>query len=187
MTPQQIEPVPGGPVILTSPQPLRVLEGSDVLLDVFAVGDPPLTYQWNLDDTPLPGATASSLSLAQVRLEDAGDYSVTVTNKSGSASSLPAALTVLVPPVILEHPEDQIAEQGQAVSFSVTASGNAPLNYFWVHNGQLLREERASTLNLSGLQPSDAGEYSVYVQHLTSDGPVSIRSMRAVLTVVKSP
>jgi hypothetical protein len=89
----------------------------------------------------------------------------------------------LVPPIISVEPRDRIVARGGVAVFEVTASGNDPLQYFWTHDGQLLRDERNAVLNLSNVQEADAGVYSVYVRHLTPDGPVTIQSREVGLTV----
>lgn len=57
--------------------------GDAVTLEVVAVGAPPLTYQWQLNGQPIPGATAAVLTIAQFMETDAGDYDVVVTNACG--------------------------------------------------------------------------------------------------------
>jgi len=47
-----------------------------------------------LDGVPLPGAKTATLKLERVRAGDAGSYTMTATNASGSATSRPAALSV---------------------------------------------------------------------------------------------
>ena len=61
---------------------------------VYALGQG-LTYQWSKDGVDIPGATANSLSLRPLATNDAGSYTVTVSNVNGSLISTPAALTVL--------------------------------------------------------------------------------------------
>src|SRR5437879_10801119 len=61
-----------------------------------------------------------------------------VTKGAGSVSSNPATLTVNpapVPPTITTQPANQTITAGQTASFSVTATGTAPLNYQWRKNG----------------------------------------------------
>jgi hypothetical protein len=71
-----------------------------VSFSVTAAGTPPLDYQWNLDGTPLPGATSSALSLTNLHLPN-HTVAVLVTNLYGSASSN-ALITVrdTLPPMI---------------------------------------------------------------------------------------
>jgi hypothetical protein len=52
------------------------------------------TYQWYKDGVAITGANQSSYSISSVVKNDAGYYSVTVTNPAGSVSSAPVALVV---------------------------------------------------------------------------------------------
>jgi hypothetical protein len=61
-------------------------------------GQAPLYYQWKHAGTNLPGATASMLSLSNLKATDAGTYQVVVTNSLGSAASAVSTLTVLGTP-----------------------------------------------------------------------------------------
>jgi PKD repeat protein len=84
---------PAGPVITTAPQDLTVNESDDAMFIVVATGDN-LSYQWFYNGEAIDGATAPILSLENVAMEDAGDYTVTITNNHGSVTSEPATLTV---------------------------------------------------------------------------------------------
>jgi len=84
----------GAPLITAPPQSLGVVAGGTVTLSVTASGAPPLAYQWRRDGVPIPGATASSLTLAGVKAADQGAYSVTVSNALGAVTSSAAMLTL---------------------------------------------------------------------------------------------
>ena len=74
---------------------------------VTASGSGPLRYTWRLNGTPLAGATNSILALTGVSTNQAGEYSVVVTNGFGSATSASATLTVVVRPFIATQPVAQ--------------------------------------------------------------------------------
>ncbi len=61
--------------------------GTDQLLRVGAVGSPTVTYQWQLDGEDLEGETGPVLALPAIGYDQAGAYSVTVTNDYGSLTS----------------------------------------------------------------------------------------------------
>ncbi|TAL00707.1 MAG: hypothetical protein EPO07_09345 [Verrucomicrobia bacterium] len=83
------------PSIVTQPQSQTVTEGATAVLNVTASGTPPLRYQWFFNTTtPLANQTNASLTLAGVSSNDAGAYSVTVTNNYGATNSSLATLTV---------------------------------------------------------------------------------------------
>ena len=85
------------PFLLAQPQSQTVTVGQPVTFSVAAGGAQPLTYQWQVNSTNIPGATTSLLTLTNVQLTNAGTYSVTVMNAVGSAVSTNATLTVNVP------------------------------------------------------------------------------------------
>ncbi|WP_414664429.1 PA14 domain-containing protein [Horticoccus sp. 23ND18S-11] len=86
---------PQTPAIATSPQSQTVNVGDSVHFTVAATGTPAPSYQWRKGQTPLAGATGTSLSLASTQLSDAGNYDVVVTNTAGTATSGAATLTVV--------------------------------------------------------------------------------------------
>lgn len=177
--------IPTPPTITTQPAAQSVGVGSSVTFTVAASGTSPFTYQWHKDGADLTGATAATLTLNNVQLTDAGSYSVTVTNSLGSADSSPAALTVTaaVAPTITTQPQPQTVTAGNGVSFSVTASGTAPLTYQWSKDGNPISNATASTYTIANAQSSDAGTYTV----LVSNSAGSVGSTGAVLTVNQPP
>jgi hypothetical protein len=88
--------VPTAPAITSDPTNLTVNAGESATFRVSASGHP-LAFQWRLNNTALPGATNSILMLTNVQPSQAGNYSATVSNQLGLATSADAALTVIVP------------------------------------------------------------------------------------------
>jgi hypothetical protein len=82
------------PAIVSQPQNQIVTNGANVTFSVNATGTPPLAYQWQFNNTNLPGATSSNLTLTVVTFAQAGFYTVVITNVLGSAGSDPVALSV---------------------------------------------------------------------------------------------
>jgi uncharacterized repeat protein (TIGR01451 family) len=96
---------PQPPVITTQPQSQTAISGSGVILNVTAAGSSPLSYQWRLFGTNLPGATTEVLTLINVTSNKAGPYSVIVTNLFGSTVSSNALVSV-VPGISLSQAVD---------------------------------------------------------------------------------
>ncbi len=59
-----------------------------------AAGEPPLSYRWTFNSTPIAGATNSTLTLTDVSAASVGNYRLIVTNNFGSATSSVASLSV---------------------------------------------------------------------------------------------
>jgi uncharacterized delta-60 repeat protein len=88
---------PSAPLVVGSPMNQAVSAGADVTFSVLARGVPAPSYQWRLNGVDLPGATNWTLTLYNVRVEDAGNYTVSISNPHGTVQSAPALLTVHPP------------------------------------------------------------------------------------------
>jgi hypothetical protein len=88
--------VPVPPAIYTQPTNQAVVAGGVVNFSVAAAGTAPLSYQWRFGGTNLAGATNTTLTLTNVQMSQAGNYSVAVTNFYGAVLSSNALLTVAV-------------------------------------------------------------------------------------------
>ncbi|MCX6924287.1 MAG: LamG domain-containing protein, partial [Verrucomicrobia bacterium] len=103
------------PRITQQPASRTVYAGQSVVFDVVALGALPLTYQWQHNNTNLPGATSTTLVLTNLSSANAGSYMLMVTNPLGNASSSPATLTVITP---------------TPGSFAATVMASQPLAYW---------------------------------------------------------
>jgi uncharacterized repeat protein (TIGR01451 family) len=168
------------PVISGQPANLTVTNGNNASFTVTATGSGTLLYQWRFGGTNLVGThSTASLTITNAQAANAGTYDVVVQDDVGYVVSAPATLTVLVPPGILGQPQSQTGNIGGFVTFSVTASGSAPLGYQWRFGPTNLNGQTSSTLTLSNLQTNNAGNYSVVV----SNAAGTTNSAPAVLTV----
>jgi hypothetical protein len=171
------------PGIAVQPQSQTVSAGSAAVFSVTATGTLPLAYQWHKDGNAIAGATTSVYALANVLAADAGSYSVVVSNVAGSAPSVNAQLIVNVPPVISGQPQSLAVNPGSNATFTVIASGTAPLVYQWQKNGANISGATGSSYTRVNVQPGDAGSYTVQVTNMVG----SITSAAAVLTVNQAP
>jgi hypothetical protein len=109
-----------------------------------------------------------------------GSYSVVATiTSAGYTGSASGTLVIgpALPPVITQPPAGATIVQGGSASFSVSATGVAPLTYQWLRNGAPVAGATSATLSLSNVQPSEVGYYSVMV----SGGGSSTASRAALL------
>ena len=81
----------GQPTITRQPVDFSVSLGANLTNTVSAGGASALSYQWRFNQTELTGATNRSLVLTNIQLAHAGDYSVVVSDSSGSVSTSRAA------------------------------------------------------------------------------------------------
>ncbi len=84
----------GSPHFTIQPASQTVTKGTTVRLHARAAGVQPLGYQWQLDGTPIPGATNASLTLTNIQGRNAGTYQAVVTNTLGEAVSTAAIVTI---------------------------------------------------------------------------------------------
>jgi hypothetical protein len=168
---------PLGPSILSAPVSITVTQGQTAAFSVTADGTAPLGYQWYFNtNTALSGQTASNLTLVNVQATNAGKYSVRVSNGGGNLTSTQATLTVLVPPGITT----QTVLVSNNVTFTVVASGTAPLSYQWFFNtNSPIPNATNATHGITSLSTNDAGAYSV----LVSNSYGATNSAFATLTV----
>jgi len=85
------------PIINIQPQSQQSYVGGSVTLNVVTVSASATTNQWFKGATPLAGQTGTSLTLNNLQLTDAGNYSVVIGNANGTTNSTVAALTISVP------------------------------------------------------------------------------------------
>jgi hypothetical protein len=173
------------PSISAQPQSLAVIQGQTATFNVTAsaaCGDG-LTYQWRFNTTNISGAIASGFTLTNAQPADAGSYIAVVTNSAGSVTSVIATLTVNVPPSITEQPQSQTVNQGSNATFTITASGTAPLAYQWRFNSMNIAGATAGAYARTNAQPADAGSYTVVVTNVAG----AVTSMVATLDVTIPP
>jgi Abnormal spindle-like microcephaly-assoc'd, ASPM-SPD-2-Hydin/Immunoglobulin domain/Immunoglobulin I-set domain len=188
--------VNAAPSILAQPASQTVNAGQAASFAVSASGSGTLTYQWKKGGAAISGATSASYTTPATAASDSGaQFSVTVTNSIGSATSNAATLTVNVPPVISSQPASQTVNAGQAATFSVTASGSGTLTYQWKKNGSAISGATAALYTTPGTVASDNGaSFTVTVTAnsgnvtsnaatLTVNGPPAITAQPASKTV----
>lgn len=171
--------------ILAQPEDAAVQEGESVTFRVNVQGPPPIRYQWRKNGEDIPGATASSLTLASATSLDNGvRFSVFIANDHGSVESRAALVSVgknNVAPSILAQPNDLTARNGQSASFTVSAEGTPPLRYQWNRKGVPIAGATSPTYSLPTTTLADNG-LDFFVEVSNAGGLITSR--RALLTVV---
>jgi lysophospholipase L1-like esterase len=171
------------PGVAAQPQSRTNVVGTAGAFSVTATGTTPLNYQWQFNGANIANATSSLLSLTNIQISDAGNYSVIVTNVAGVATSAVAVLTILTPPLITTHPHNSTNVLGTTAEFSASASGSAPLNYQWQFNGANIAGANDPVLILGDVQVRNAGNYGVIVTNMAG----ATTSTVATLTVLLPP
>jgi hypothetical protein len=168
--------IPSG--ISTQPQSQGVPKGNNASFSVVPSGTAPFTYQWYLGTTKLGGgSTSSNLTLNSVQPTNAGNYTVVVNNNYGSITSAVATLTVYILPTITTQPQGQVVTAGQTASFSVAASGTAPLGYQWSINGTNIVGATNLSMSLNNVQTNNGGSYLVVITNLAGSVTSAVASL----------
>ena len=109
--------IPPPAEITSQPQSRTNNVGENATFNVVAIGPGNLQYQWLCGTNLLGGATNTSLTVSNVQLANAGDYSVVVNNGSLAFSSN-ATLTVNQLPVAMAEAFNRLPDAALAIPLS---------------------------------------------------------------------
>ena len=177
------------PSFISQPVSATNVIGTTASFAGLAAGTAPISYRWQFNGTNLTnnsrisGVTTTNLTITNALSADAGNYTLVASNTAAVGTSAVATLTVLLPPAITAQPTNRTVVMGSNAIFTVSVSGSAPLIYQWRLGETNLPGATASVLNLSNVQPADAGNYSVVI----TNGAAAIISTVATLTVRVPP
>ena len=183
------------PNITSQPQSSSVPVGTNVTFSVQATGFGTLGYEWRSNGLPIVGANAASLTLSNVQPAASGDYTVVVTNSFAAVTSAVAVLHVAIPPQITHGPASQTNLSGTTAQFTVTVSGDQPLNFQWFFNGNLLTDDlrhsgsTTTNLTITGIVDSDGGNYTVVASNSFGVRTSAVATLTVLVpaTIVSQP
>ena len=163
-----ISPAATAPAITGQPSNQTVNVTQAGTFSVAASGTAPLTYPWSKNGAAVSGATSATYTTPATSNTDNGaSFSVAVGNTAGTATSNSAVLTVIpaaIAPAITSQPVSQTVNAGQTATFSVAATGTAPLTYQWSKNGAAVSGATAATYTTPATSNTDNGtSFSVAV------------------------
>lgn len=153
------------------PQSQVIPEGNNAKFTVLANGGGFIRYQWRKNGIAIPNAFDASLSITAVKQTDNGIYDVVVSNSQGSLVSSPASLSVIdnrIPVMITHQTQSQTVVSGMPFALSVSASGDAPLNYQWFIDGNAIVAANSAQYLVPSASVSDQGIYTVLVSNPSS-------------------
>src|SRR5258705_4271263 len=136
----------------------------------------------------MAGATLSNYTYPATAASDSGEtVSVVVTNTAGTVTSAAATLTVIpapVAPTITTQPTNQTVTAGQTATFTVIATGTAPLAYQWQKNSVNITGATAASYTTPSMTTADSGStFAVAVSNTAG----TVTSHAATLTVNPAP
>lgn len=148
-------------MIATPPASQTVTAGQAATFSVSATGTAPLSYQWQKNGANVTGANAASYTTPATAATDNGaKFDVVVSNAAGNKTSAMATLTVTaaaVGPTITTQPANQTVTTGQSATFSVAATGTAPLSYQWQKNSSNIAGAAAASYTTPATVATDSG------------------------------
>lgn len=181
----------GSPVILHPPVGLTAYTGRDVTLQASAAGAQPLSYQWLLNGTNVPGATNATLLIPNIQFANAGNYQLFVSNSINTAISLPAPVNVISNNTLtfLTQTTTGVTNyQGSKISLDgITVLGSGPLTYQWFFsttnkNYAAVSGATNDALILDPALAVQSGNYYVAVSNLVNgitSAPVNVKVLFA--------
>src|SRR5712691_11334709 len=179
-----VNPAPVAPAITTQPVNQTVTAGQTATFTVVATGTAPLGYQWQKNGASIAGATAASYTTPATTTADSGSaFTVVVTNTAGTVTSAAATLTVNpapVAPAITSQPANQTVTAGQTATFTVVATGTAPLSYQWHKNGANISGATSASYTTPATTSTDNGST---FRAVVSNSVGSVTSNASTLTL----
>jgi hypothetical protein len=178
------------PTITTQPVSQSVTAGQIANFSVATTGSA-VTYQWMKNGASISGANSSNYSTPVTIITDNGaQFTVAVSNASGTATSNPALLTVTAPiiaPAITLQPMARSVTAGQAATFSVAATGTAPMTYQWSRSGSPIIGATSSLYMTALTAVSDNGSQFTVLVGNSAGNVVSIPATLTVKPVTTPP
>ena len=162
--------------------------GQTVTLSASALGSAPLTNQWYVNSSILTGQTNFSLVLTNVH-SGTNTYTLKVSNAYGSVTNLPGTVVQVPagsgPPQLITDvkPLSTTRYSGQAITYSVAASGSAPLFYQWYFGASAVLNATNASFSIPSLNVTNGGTYYCHINNSIS----STNSSTATLAIVAAP
>jgi alpha-tubulin suppressor-like RCC1 family protein len=172
----------GSPLLTAWPTNQYVYTGMPVTFYSAPPASPvPFYFQWQVDGTNIPGASANSFNLTAAQLTDGGAYSLIVTNIYGSLTSTASLTVVSSAPIITQQPSNQTVTATSNATFSVSVVGSWPLSYQWQSNSMDIPGATNATLVISSARLNQSG--TIYDAVVTNAVGMTVSS-NAILNVV---
>lgn len=177
------------PTITTHPQAASRIEGQSVTLTGAASGTPTPTLQWQRNNgggwADISGAVGGSYTFTAALGDNGAQFRLVATNSEGAAQSNAAALTVTAAPVaptITTQPQAASVVEGASATFTVAATGTAPLAYQWRLNGTDIAGATSATYTRVTALADTGAAITVRV----SNAAGAVVSQAAALTVAQA-
>lgn len=138
-------------------------------------------YALNLSGTPTATLFASNIGSSSLSLMAGPDGNLYYLSRGAQALYKITSTNSSIP-VITQQPESVTIPLGDPVTFTVNATGTAPLQYQWQKNGVNIEGANGPDFTIENTLLSDAGNYRVIITNIAGQ----ITSNEAILTVTPS-
>jgi hypothetical protein len=193
--------------IQTPSDPVTVCRGGTQLYTAAAKttgGDPieGVTITWSVQDgsgSMSPGTSdtdeyglASSLLTVYTTASLTQDWVIGIASDKEAKQKFDIAASCCTAPSITAQPDDATKTVGESVTFSVTATGTAPLSYQWRKGGVDISGATGISYTISPVALSDAGSYDVVVSNscgsaTSSAATLTVTAAEVSITITSSP
>ncbi len=172
------------PIIVVHPQSQSTLIGGTAMYNVSFTNSSSVNFRWRFNGAVIPGATNGTLVLSNIQPAQAGRYSVLLYDSAGSALSMDATQTVLLPVTFSVHPTNQNVLPGTNVTLTALAVGNGTLRYQWRFEGADIPDATNNTYTFFGANLTNHhGNFSCVV----TDSVSTATSSNAFIYVLVKP
>lgn len=181
---------------VTIPESESVVAGETLAIEpeVSAVDtDGTQTYQWYKNDAELDGQTSKTLTIESVTTNDAGTYTLKVTNTvddtNAETMSTGCEVTVMAQPTgaAIVMPESQSVAVGEQLTITPTVSEQSGYTqtYQWFKDNEELSGKTEKILTIDKAALTDAGTYTLKVTTKIGNASAVATSSGCVVTVTE--
>ena len=160
--------IPGSADVITHPEGAYIIPGEQVTLQIEAVGNETLTFQWyegasGDTNTPIVGATTSEFTTPA--LQATTSYWARASNALGSDDSFAAILRLQTWPEITDQPDNAEVEIGRSHTVRVSATGeNLAYQWFYGISGDTTLPVHGATGNSFSVRPGSTVNSNYWVR-----------------------
>ena len=173
----ELSALSGAPTVLIEPQDATLYFGAaNGVLEVGALGSPPLQYQWRQDGVPLPGANGNVFPLLASNPTLSGGYDVVVSNGANSVTSRLAQVSFRTNTVQFGSANLSVGELQGALALPILRSGGTnalPVSVVFGGTAVANADFRAGTGSLAASQTSGSYTFQI-LDDTVVDGPKTL-------------
>lgn len=169
------------PTITLQPDSQSIRAGNSLVLQVGVTGAPAPTFQWRRNGVNLPGENLYYFYRNNVATNDAGAYTVVVSNEAGSVTSAVAQVSVyLEAPHFVQHPLDVTVQAGSTATLYAFAEGGPIPTLQWQFNGTNLPYATNTYFSIPISDTNHVGDYRVIASNLVGQATSTVARVSVI-------